>query len=137
MRNFYVADILDAMLTENPESDRSGRAGLLVRRLGEGDFFRNDLSTFRSVVKGKKIFSFYETEMTSVLTKNSGQVRRDGQGVMAAAPNSVVLGWDDEEAIPADKDHSDIVKFELRSDQTYQDIKHRIEKVLLELGTGL
>lgn len=55
---------------------------------------------------------------------------------MAAVPNSVILGLpgDTEEVISADKDHSDIVKFALRSDQTYEDIVCRIQKLLVTIG---
>lgn len=51
---------------------------------------------------------------------------------MAATPNSVILGLpsDMEEVIQADKDHSDIVKFAMRSDETYEDIKCRIQHLV-------
>ncbi len=54
---------------------------------------------------------------------------------MAAAPNSVILGLpgDIEEVIPADKDHSNIVKFASRSDETYEDIVCRIRQLLADI----
>jgi hypothetical protein len=67
----------------------------------------------------------------------TGKVRRDGELVMAAAPNSVILGLpsDVEEVINADdKDHSDIVKFERRSDETYQNVKVRIQDLVSGQG---
>jgi hypothetical protein len=58
---------------------------------------------------------------------------------MAAGPNSVILGLpgDIEEVIPADKDHSDIVKFASRSDETYEDIKCRIQSLVSNLPQKL
>lgn len=54
---------------------------------------------------------------------------------MAAEPNSVVLGLpsDIEEVIGADKDHSEIVKFEMRSDETYQNVRVRIQGLVENL----
>ena len=65
----------------------------------------------------------------------TGQVRRDGDPVTAAGRNSVILGLpgDIEEAIPADKNHSDIVKFASRGDQTYEDIKYRIRELVANI----
>lgn len=136
MRNFYVDDIIDVM-NSNDHGDLDNpvdRAGLLVRRLGEGDFLRNELSNFRNAVKGKRIFSFYETGKTQTLTNTSGNPQRNGVAVMAASANAVLLDWENEEAIPADKDHSNIVKFSARSDDTYEDIVFWLREVLKDCG---
>ena len=52
---------------------------------------------------------------------------------MAAGPHTVILGLgsDMEEVISADKDHSSIAKFDLRSDETYQNIKRRIQSLVI------
>jgi len=53
---------------------------------------------------------------------------------MVVAPyQTVVLGLPGERAIPADKNQSDIVKFAMRSDTTFQDVMHCIQQVLTEL----
>jgi hypothetical protein len=131
MRNFYVDDIIGLMNSNDGELDKPvDRASLLVRRLGDGDFFRNELSNFRNAVKGKRIFSFYEIGKTQTLTSTSGNPRRNGVAVMAASANAVLLDWENEEAIPADKDHSNIIKFSTRSDDTYEDIVFRLREVL-------
>lgn len=54
---------------------------------------------------------------------------------MAAKQNPVVFGLPGDEEIFADKDHSDIVKFASKTDQTYVDIVARIKMVLEEVGT--
>ncbi|KAH8883060.1 hypothetical protein GQ53DRAFT_772040 [Thozetella sp. PMI_491] len=121
-RGFHVQDILDTIQAEREASDQDpisdDKAEALVRRLGEGDF-RNELSSYPNVISGKKV------------AKNlkSGVVRRDGPSVLAAPPNSVIIGLPSaaEEVIFTDKDHSDIVKFASRGDATYQDVKHRIQ----------
>lgn len=105
------------------------KAEQLVRRLGEGDF-RNELADFPDVVRDKKIYTFAELLPTQEATYNAGQVRRDGDAVIAARQNSVILGLREEEVIFVNKNHSDIVKFALRTDQTYVDIVNRIKTVL-------
>jgi len=52
---------------------------------------------------------------------------------MAAGPHTVILGLgsDTEEVISADKDHSSIAKFNLKSDETYQNIKRRIQSLVI------
>ena len=54
---------------------------------------------------------------------------------MAASANSVILGLpsDIEEVILTDKDHSDIVKFAFRSDDSYENIKCRIDRLLSDM----
>ncbi|KAN0066705.1 hypothetical protein V8E54_015175 [Elaphomyces granulatus] len=141
-RGFHVQDILDAMRAEQQAAGEDpiadDKAEALVRRLGDGDF-RNELSSFPDVIKGKKVYTFSETRRTQTVTRKTGQVRRDGDTVMAAGPNSVILGLpgDIEEVIPADKDHSDIVKFASRGDETYEDIKCRIQSLVSNLPQKL
>ncbi|KAE8440465.1 hypothetical protein EG329_007585, partial [Mollisiaceae sp. DMI_Dod_QoI] len=137
-RGFHVQDILNTMSAEleaagkEPISD--DKAAALVRRLGEGDF-RSELASYPDVVLHKKVYSFVETRKTETVTRQSGQVRRDGNPVMAAGPNSVILGLPNatEEVIPTDKDHSDIVKFASRGDPTYEDVKCRIQAEVASL----
>ncbi len=66
--------------------------------------------------------------------RQTGTLGRHGDPVMAAKWSSVVLGLgsDVEEVIGADKDHSDIVKFSMRSDATYQSVRNRIQDVVGE-----
>jgi len=141
-RGFHAQDILDAMRAEQQAAGEDpiadDKAEALVRRLGDGDF-RNELSSFPDVIKGKKVYTFSETRRTQTVTRKTGQVRRDGDAVMAAGPNSVILGLpgDIEEVIPADKDHSDIVKFASRGDETYEDIKCRIQSLVSNLPQKL
>ncbi|OXV05531.1 hypothetical protein Egran_06701 [Elaphomyces granulatus] len=138
-RGFHAQDILDAMRAEQQAAGEDpiadDKAEALVRRLGDGDF-RNELSSFPDVIKGKKVYTFSETRRTQTVTR---KVRRDGDAVMAAGPNSVILGLpgDIEEVIPADKDHSDIVKFASRGDETYEDIKCRIQSLVSNLPQKL
>jgi hypothetical protein len=146
MRGFHVDDILDAIHNKQQQQQRfdstathdtvQDKAEQLVRRLGEGDF-RSELSAFPDAVRSKKIFTFTELRRTQAVTQNSGRVKRDGDAVMAAVPNSVILGLpgDHEEVIPADKDHSSIVKFDSRSDETYEDVVCRMQQILSGLGT--
>ena len=136
MRGFHVDDVLSVVRAEQLEIEgdiTQDKVQQLLHRLGSGDFFQNELSAFSKAVKGKRIFSFYEMDQTQTLTNHSGLPRRDGDSVKVARHNSVILGIPEEEAIPADKDHSNIVKFATRGDQTYQDIKCRIEQALMEI----
>lgn len=137
MRGFHVDDILGAIRAEQPELDiAQDKVQQLLHRLGDGDFFHSELLTFPNAVAGKKVFTFYEMDRTQTLTMNSGQPRRDGDSVRAAPPNLVILGFPEEDAVPAGKDHSSIVKFAFRSDETYQDIVCRIQQVLSELPSA-
>lgn len=137
MRGFHVDDILSVIHADQPDVDiTQDKVQQLLHRLGDGDFFHSELSTFPNAVAGKKVFTFYEMDRTQTLTTNSGELRRDGDSVRAAPPNLVILGFPEEDAVPADKDHSNIVKFAFRSDETYQDIVCRIQQVLSELPTG-
>jgi len=158
-RGFFVQDILDSMesarqVTDQTITNDEDKAQQLVRALGDGDF-RGDLASFPDVVSGKRVFTFVEQQRTQTLTKKvisyistisevglsanadkTGRIRRDGELTIAAAPNSVILGLpsDVEEVIGADKDHSDIVKFDMRSDETYQNVKVRIQSLVEVLG---
>jgi hypothetical protein len=51
---------------EDPIADDKAEA--LVRRLGDGDF-RNELSSFPDVIKGKKVYTFSETRRTQTVTR--------------------------------------------------------------------
>jgi len=130
MRSFHVDDMLNTMDLNDANQEEVDRARLLVHRLGKGDFLLNELSGFQEAAKCKQVFSFYESGKTQALTKTSGRPQRDGDSLMAASASSVLLGWENEEGIRADKDHSNIVKFSTRSDDTYEDIVCRIREVL-------
>ncbi|KAK3363888.1 hypothetical protein B0T25DRAFT_528662 [Lasiosphaeria hispida] len=134
MRSFHTKDLLHALHPDDPDlkRPRSDKAATLIRRLGNGEFFRSELANLYPAVEGMEIFSFYEQEKTKELTNKSGKYQRDGEEVMAAGPNSVLLDWPNETAIPVDKDHSEIVKIEMQSDDTYQHIVSRIRKMLGE-----
>jgi hypothetical protein len=140
IRGFYNPDILLAMDLSNitpTEGDRD-RARLLIQRLGEGDFLHNELSNFIKAFRGKNIsvFSFYETLKTPTVTYTSGNVRRNGEAVMVAPRNSVILDWANEREVPTEKDHSNIVKFSTSTDETYTQIMWRVRKVLNKLGNS-
>ena len=157
MRGFHVQDILDTMREDASEDTIPAwddKAEALVRRLGEGNF-RNELSSLLNAIRGMKVFTFSEMRWTQTVTRKvgklanyhlrgargltelqTGQVRRDGDAVMAAVPNSVILGLrvDNEEVIHADKDHSNIVKFASRGDETYEDIMYRIQALVASIA---
>lgn len=79
------------------------------------------------------MFSFYELGKTKELTSDGGVIQRAGKDVMAADLNKALLDVNGEEPVPSDKDHSAIVKFGKKGDETYQDIKCRIDRVLEDL----
>lgn len=130
-RGFHVADVRSVLRSgQQPNNDdwSYDNVDRLLQSLGNGDFLRTELSNFENAVKSRKIrlFTFYEMGRTASLTSSSGKPRRDGEPVLSAPPNSVILDYE-EEVIPAtDKDHSNIVKLSFQSDQTYKDIVYRI-----------
>ncbi|KAK3365573.1 hypothetical protein B0T24DRAFT_393081 [Lasiosphaeria ovina] len=136
LRGFHVQDILDAMEADQQETEQDcitdNKAKALVQRLGEGNF-RNELDSLPDILKGKRVYTFVEQRQTRMVVKGKVILRRDGELVMAAGPHTVILGLgsDMEEVISADKDHSSIVKFDLRSDETYQNIKRRIQDLVM------
>lgn len=153
LRGFHVQDILDAMEADWQATGQGpitgDKAKALVQRLGEGNF-RNELDSLPDILRGKKVYTFVEQRQTPMvmrgvsccpvlvlvgiilMMRQTGTLRRDGEPVMAAGPHSVILGLgsDMEEVIGANKDHSSIVKFDMRSDETYQKVKKRIQDLV-------
>jgi hypothetical protein len=71
-RGFHVQDILDAMRAEQQAAGEDpiadDKAEGLVRRLGDGDFW-DELSSFPDVIRGKKVYSFWEMQRTQTVTR--------------------------------------------------------------------
>ncbi|KAF3157631.1 hypothetical protein TWF569_000196 [Orbilia oligospora] len=78
------------------------------------------------------IYSFYETHMTQKVIKlEGGGYARRGEDILVVKQSSAELRIRNfEETIPAEANHSTIVKFEDPHNGTYTNIRHRLREVI-------
>ncbi|KAI9677233.1 MAG: hypothetical protein M1822_008182 [Bathelium mastoideum] len=115
-----IIDDIQSVLAEHSNHPRNA---LLHQIRAKSDLLALQLDSFKNIIRDRKIISFYETKQTRQLQfdNESGSWERTGEPVTAVEVDSALLQLPDhlEEKIPLHADHSQIVKFNSRSDKGY------------------
>ncbi|KAL7267342.1 hypothetical protein RUND412_010075 [Rhizina undulata] len=105
----------------------------LLDEIKNGPLLETDLNKFKTLVEGFKVVSFYERLQTAEVAKDSeNRYTRSGNYKSTVDTDSALLHLlkGQEDKIPVNSDHTNIVKFENRLDATYENVIVRIQKYI-------
>ncbi|KAF3221769.1 hypothetical protein TWF679_006982 [Orbilia oligospora] len=129
-RGIYLNDVI-SMLDDDWELASQGHE--LVRDIiYETRRITHTCEVFMNRIRKRKvpIYSFYEKEKTRRVIQKDGVYGRYGNYVIVVSKNSTVLEIPGFESIPADGDHSTIVKLKSAQDETYTTVRDRLKKLI-------
>ncbi|KAK8002146.1 hypothetical protein PG991_014368 [Apiospora marii] len=114
-----------------------GGRGPILTRLEDG--VNREMRGFvdKIAVGEKKIVTYYERERTPQLVwdKNAQRASASGKPISRVDPNDAVFGLQKsiEKTVPVNEDHSNMVKFNSRSNETYKDVCSALKEHIKEL----
>ncbi|KAF8534495.1 hypothetical protein BDD12DRAFT_895780 [Trichophaea hybrida] len=99
----------------------------ILRKLGkdyDSEWRKRLLENFPHIWEGRKVVSFYETVATPTVSKSTttSTYERAGPSVKMVEPTSARLFLPNEEKVPVPENHSNMVKFMIPSDRTYETV---------------
>lgn len=108
-----------------------------IKQLQEGTNFlatqKEDIKSLWDQTPGIQIVSFYETMMTTVVKKSSGNWEIGDDQVKMVKDNSAQLFWPSEHSVPVRRNHTDMVKFSSSEDATYRTVVTHMTKCVNNL----
>ncbi|EGX44911.1 hypothetical protein AOL_s00173g12 [Orbilia oligospora ATCC 24927] len=131
-RGIYLNDVI-SMLDYDWELASQGHE--LVRDIiYETQRITHTCEVFMNRITERKvpIYSFHEKEKTRRVIQKDGVYGRYGDYVIVVSKNSTVLETPGFESIPADGDHSTIVKLKSAQDETYTTVRDRLKIIIQE-----
>ncbi|KAF3104394.1 hypothetical protein TWF102_003036 [Orbilia oligospora] len=131
-RGIYLNDVI-SMLDDDWELASQGHE--LVRDIiYETQRITHTCEVFMHRITERKvpIYSFYEKEKTRRVIQKDGVYGRYGDYVIVVSKNSTVLETPGFESMPADGDHSTIVKLKSAQDDTYTTVRSRLKIIIQE-----
>ncbi|PGH08105.1 hypothetical protein AJ79_06105 [Helicocarpus griseus UAMH5409] len=115
--------VIDDIRKMLPKDDNRSPRNLDYQLDSRSRLLSSQLFEFRNAIRDRKIVSYYEEKKTPRLVRNkkSKTSGRTGKGEIAVDANSAILHLPDhmEPKIPIERDHSNIVKFDSKSDSGY------------------
>ncbi|KAL7274139.1 hypothetical protein RUND412_002973 [Rhizina undulata] len=105
----------------------------LLEEIKNKSNLERDLNKFKRLAEGFKVVSFYERLQTAEVAKNSENIyTRSGNYKSTVETDSALLHLpkDLEDKIPVNSDHTNIVKFDDKLDETYGDVIVRMQKYI-------
>ncbi|KAF8535670.1 hypothetical protein BDD12DRAFT_983186 [Trichophaea hybrida] len=119
-RGLQTAEI-EAMVDDMTHEPESSRSRLVKHLQANSELLETQKEDLSDILDGRKIFSFYETTKTPTIQKSvSGKFERSGPEKMMVQQISALLYLPNEERIPVQQNHSNMVKFVSRHDPTYK-----------------
>ncbi|KAI5789408.1 hypothetical protein FPQ18DRAFT_261729 [Pyronema domesticum] len=120
-KGLVVTDIRRMLKEEHPRQE------LLNQISTKSQLLADQLADFKNIVEDRKIVSFYERQQTGHLKQDpTTQKWKRGEDEFSTAVDeeSALLQFPDrmEAKIPVDADHSNMVKFDSKSNQTYRSV---------------
>ncbi|KAI9765188.1 MAG: hypothetical protein M1840_007781 [Geoglossum simile] len=124
-RGLFNEDLISIIQTEREN---------LLREINQTvNHITPELENFINLAAQLEILSFYETRQTRRIVKGEdGSLSRTGEYVTFVNQDSALLNLPEnlEKKIPVENDHSDMVKFNTRSDRTYVSVLDQLRKYL-------
>ncbi|KAI5820655.1 hypothetical protein BZA77DRAFT_226720, partial [Pyronema omphalodes] len=120
-KGLVVTDIRRMLKEEHPRQE------LLNQITTKSQLLADQLADFKNIVEDRRIVSFYERQQTAHLKQDPTTLkwkRGEDQFSTAVDEESALLQFPDrmETKIPVDADHSNMVKFDSKSNQTYSSV---------------